>query len=292
MINIPFILVRIDSEKHDDSTLSRPSPPHEGRARLTMRFQTERRKFRLDEQALLNMRVCLHDDLSRGGDMAQRHFGSRQPFRLKAATLAQAIFVQTFPCLCWFVDWFACVRHGPCFSNHAASSQRPPRSSPCSRSRADLVGCWTRKAFIQRFAKLAMAQLLLGPCCTSRVAIFSHRDCVDDGVDAICPFCRVDLRDLLEVDPEIQCPVCQGLADPQGCGPDAVHLFPCCPRSLFHLSCLASLTPLDGRVWCPACPEDVRSGVDADWFERQCTSMVWSFPQILDVEFAQFVWRA
>ena len=70
MINIPFVLVRIDSEKHDDSTLSRPSPPRGDRARLTMRFQTERRKFRLDEQALLNMRVCLHDDLSRGGDMA------------------------------------------------------------------------------------------------------------------------------------------------------------------------------------------------------------------------------
>ena len=78
------------------------------------------------------------------------------------------------------------------------------------------------------------------------------------------------MRDLLEVGPEIHCPVCHGLADPQGCGPDAVHLFPCCPRSLFHLSCLARLTPVDGRVWCPTCPEDVRSGVDADWFERQC----------------------
>ena len=93
-----------------------------------------------------------------------------------------------------------------------------------------------------------------------------HRDCVDDGVDAS----RIDLRDLLEVGPEIQCPVCQGLADPQGCGPDAVHVFPCCPRSLFHLSCSASLTPVDGRVWCPACHGDVRSGVDADWFERLC----------------------
>ena len=106
----------------------------------------------------------------------------------------------------------------------------------------------TRKAFIQRFA--------LGPCCTSRVAIISHI-----GIAWTMVLTQSALFAGL---------ICEGLADPQGCGPDAVHLFPCCPRSLFHMSCLASLTPVDGRVWCPTCPEDVRSGVDADWFERQC----------------------
>ena len=40
----------------------------------------------------------------------------------------------------------------------------------------------------------------LSPCCTPRVAIISH------------------------IGPEIHCPVCQGLADPQRCGPDSVHL--------------------------------------------------------------------
>ena len=116
------------------------------------------------------------------------------------------------------------------------------------------------------------------PCCN----YFAHRDCVDDGVDAMCPCCRIDLRDLLEVGPEIQCPGCRGVVDPQGCGPDAVHVFPCCKRLLFHLSCLASLTPVDGRVWCPARPEDVGSGVDADWIEQQCHING-------AVEFAQFV---
>ena len=50
------------------------------------RFQTEleavRRKFRLDDQALSNMQVCLHDDLSREGDMAQP-FGSDRSGRVK-----------------------------------------------------------------------------------------------------------------------------------------------------------------------------------------------------------------
>ena len=108
-------------------------------------------------------------------------------------------------------------------------------------------------------------------CCNC----FAHRDCVYDGVDAICPFCRIDLRDFLEVRPKIQCPVCQGLADPQGCGSAPV---PTLPQSLFHLSCLARMTPVDGRVWCHACPEDVRSGFDADWFERQCHMYVVEFP--------------
>ena len=86
MINIPSLLVRIDSEKHDDSTLSRRLYTEIVRetdkgALSAKQFQTEldvvRRKFRLDEQALSNKQVCLHDDLSRGGDMAQP-FGSDQ----------------------------------------------------------------------------------------------------------------------------------------------------------------------------------------------------------------------
>ena len=86
MINIPSLLVRIDSEKHDDSTLSRRLYTEIVReidkgALSAKQFQTElgvvRRKFRLDEQALSNMQVCLHDDSSRGGDMAQP-FGSDQ----------------------------------------------------------------------------------------------------------------------------------------------------------------------------------------------------------------------
>ena len=81
-----------------------------------------------------------------------------------------------------------------------------------------------------------------------------------------------------------QFPVCQGLADPQGCGSYAVHVFLRCPRSLFRLSCLTRLTAVGGRVWCPACLEDVGSSGSA-------TSMVWSFLQIVDVQFALSVWR-
>ena len=52
-----------------------------------------------------------------------------------------------------------------------------------------------------------------------------------------------NLRGFLEIGLEIQCPVCQGVADPQGCcPPDAVH----------------------------GCPEDIKIDVDADWFKRQC----------------------
>ena len=44
----------------------------------------------------------------------------------------------------------------------------------------------------------------------------AHRACVDDGVDAICPFCRMDLRELLEGGPAVQCPLCRGPVHPQG----------------------------------------------------------------------------
>ena len=31
----------------------------------------------------------------------------------------------------------------------------------------------------------------------SVLQFLAHRDCVDDGVDAMCPFCRMDVRDVL-----------------------------------------------------------------------------------------------
>ena len=186
------------------------------------------------------------------------HFGSR-------AILAQGLkFV--------FVDWFACARHGPCLRNHAASSQR--LASQLAVHQIQSQSRWmmgTRKAFIQRFAKLAMAQVPIGPCCTSRGAIISHIGIAWTMVSTHSALfagliCEIFSRSVLKfiVQSAMVLQILKGVVQ------DAVHLFPCCPRSLVHLSCLASLTPVDDRVWCPTCPEDVRSGVDADWFERQC----------------------
>ena len=61
------------------------------------------------------------------------------------------------------------------------------------------------------------------PCCN----LFPHRDCVDDGVDAMCPFCRIDVRDVLNGGLHVRCPLCEGLVDAQGSGEEAVHVFSC-----------------------------------------------------------------
>ena len=118
------------------------------------------------------------------------------------------------------------------------------------------------------------------PCCN----YLAHRACVDDGVDAICTFCRMDLRELLEGGLAVQCPLCRSPVDPQGCSPEAVHVFPCCPRSLFHLRCLATSIPgaNDDSEVCPVCPEGVRSHVDVEWFERQCHINGVEFPSQVD----------
>ena len=118
-------------------------------------------------------------------------------------------------------------------------------------------------------------------CCNS----LAHRAGVDDGVDAICPFCRMDLRELLEGGPAVQCPLWRGPVDPQECGPEAVNVFPCCPRTLFHLRCLATSIPgaSDGsEVCCPVCPEGVRSYVDVEWLEKQCHINGVEFPSQVD----------
>ena len=75
------------------------------------------------------------------------------------------------------------------------------------------------------------------PCCN----FFVHQDCVDDGVDAICPFCRMEVRDVLNGDPHVRCPLCE-VVDAQGSGKEAVHVFSCCPRVLFHVLVATTLS--------------------------------------------------
>ena len=84
-INIPSFLVPTDREKTVEFALTPCARWRKG-ALSAKRFQTDlkavRSKFRLDEQALSNLQVCLHDDLSRGGDMAQPFVNGR-PSRVK-----------------------------------------------------------------------------------------------------------------------------------------------------------------------------------------------------------------
>ena len=47
------------------------------------------------------------------------------------------------------------------------------------------------------------------PCCN----FFAHRDCVDDGIDAMCPFCRMDVREVLDGGPDVRFPIYA----PRGC---------------------------------------------------------------------------
>ena len=115
---------------------------------------------------------------------------------------------------------FSCLKNRVFFSSFFWLRQKPavvPDPEPISLDDGDTESI--HSAF-------SMAQILL----VAHPVLQSFR--TDDGVDAFCPFRRIDLRDFLEVGPEIHCPVCQGLADPQGCGPDAVHLF-AFPSELF-----------------------------------------------------------
>ena len=105
------------------------------------------------------------------------------------------------------------------------------------------------------------------PCCN----FFAHRDCVDDGVDAMCPFYRMDVRDVLNGGPHVRCPLCEGLVDAQGSGEEAPHVFSCCPRVLFHMRCLVARTSSRSPEGsCPTCPASVGDSVSLDWFTRLC----------------------
>ena len=105
------------------------------------------------------------------------------------------------------------------------------------------------------------------PCCN----FFAHRDCVDDGVDALCPFCRMDVRDVLNGGPHVRCCLCEGLVDAQGSGEEAVHVFSFCPRVLFHVRCLAATTSSRSpEVSCTTCPASLGDSVSLDWFTRLC----------------------
>ena len=143
----------------------------------------------------------------------------------------------------------------------------------------------TLRAFSQQCAKLATSQKTQDLFNISRVAITLLIGLALTTVSTPSAHsAKMDLRELLEEGgPAVQCPVCRGPVDPQGCGPDAVHVFPCCPRSLFHLRCLATSNPGatdDSEVRCPVCPEGVRSHADVEWFGRQCHINGVEFPQV------------
>ena len=67
----------------------------------------------------------------------------------------------------------------------------------------------------------------------------------DDGVDAMCPFCRMDVRDVLN-GLHVRCPPCEGLVEAR---------------------CLAATTSSRSpEVSCPTCPASLGDSVSLDWF--------------------------
>ena len=65
-------------------------------------------------------------------------------------------------------------------------------------------------------------------------------------------------------------PLCHVRVDPQGSGDDAVHMFSCCPRALFHERCLAPLVvPGSSQVSCSSCA-DQGHAVSIEWFTKMC----------------------
>ena len=92
------------------------------------------------------------------------------------------------------------------------------------------------------------------PCCS----FGAHRDCVDDGVDAICPFCDRDVRNVVDAaavqvipDPQFaDCTLCC-----ECMAPENSIVVPCCQQRL-HVRCLANSFTACG-LRCPACNQDL-----------------------------------
>ena len=100
------------------------------------------------------------------------------------------------------------------------------------------------------------------PCCSYA----PHRVCIDDGVDAFCPYCQRDVCDVVDA-AAVQCQLCDSAVD---MGADSVS-FTCCPQSAFHLFCVAPVASVvDNQVGCPVCIGERREHASALWFERLC----------------------
>ena len=112
------------------------------------------------------------------------------------------------------------------------------------------------------------------PCCD----YLAHPTCVDDGIDAMCPFCEIDLRDTLVHTGELRCPECGDHVT----GGSALCMFSCCPQFPHHVECFARIAVEDnGAIFCPRCPTGRRDHVDAGWFQRLCciNGVDWPSPQ-------------
>ena len=111
------------------------------------------------------------------------------------------------------------------------------------------------------------------PCCNYS----THRLCVDDGVEAMCPYCSMDLRQVLGQGVHLRCPLCG-----DSCGEESdTVMFSCCPGAAFHVSCMATVVP-GGRevISCPMCPESVRDHVSVERFQRLCHISGVPWPQL------------
>ena len=105
----------------------------------------------------------------------------------------------------------------------------------------------------------------------------THRLCVDDGVDAMCPCCSMDLHEVLGRGDHLRCPLCGDSCVEES---DAV-MFSCCPGAAFHVNCMATVVP-SGRelISGPMCPESVRDHVSVEWFQRLCHISGVQWPQL------------
>ena len=90
------------------------------------------------------------------------------------------------------------------------------------------------------------------PCCS----FGAHRDCIDDGVDAICHFCD---RDCAMGSIQPQCRLFQTRSSPstlccEGMAPEKSTVVLCC-QQLLHVWCLANSFTACGLL-CPFCNKD------------------------------------
>ena len=104
-----------------------------------------------------------------------------------------------------------------------------------------------------------------------RCDYLTHPMCVDDDIDAFCPYCSMDLRSTLEHIGNSSYPECGDAVDPSSAGHGALCMFSCCPESPYHVQCLSRVAVAEGDlVFCPRCQGGRRDHVDVGWFQRMC----------------------
>ena len=96
--------------------------------------------------------------------------------------------------------------------------------------------------------------------------------CLNDAdTESLAASAVCEARNALESTRHMEHVPCCNFFAHRDCGEEAIHVFSCCPRALFHVRCSATMISIDSsEVRCPACSASLCDSASLDWFTRLC----------------------